>query len=615
MNKIFMVLLIILASLLKAYDIDAIIKTVDPEKEYQDANAINVLTEVSYEINPDGTYTHKVFYVKKILNYSGQTRYSDVSIEYDPDYESVELSSTLTVTPEGEKIPVPDNQIYDLNTDESLWSPEYIKHRKRVINFPQIGPGYFIVLEYSVKNTRKLPLSGIEHFQESNPYLEKNLIITFPSSMKIKYYADKNLNLSKDKKDRTVLKWNVKNSPLIRNEPNSPDYLYSGRPVMFSFYKDWKQFNKDELSKILKYTPSEKVKETALKITEGLKTDDEKLHAIYKYIAQNYDSKACYISLMDLTPEPLDDVMNNKFGSSREMTALFIAMAEYAGIKGCSPALLLSNNINDVVGRVKDVVLKDLIEDVYVYRNGIMLKPGDKNRAYGFSDTYDGYVILPDKPEPVKYSYRKELLNEKTYEISSEDKDVIAGITSVSRGGYDSWMRSFERFPEEERNIRFFQWLIRDNTAEFVEKPVFDSFDDLTDPIKVKFRIRKKGSLIEQDGYSYFIVSAFESLPDVSLKERTNDFRTGSRVFNKYTYLISSEMKKVINLSSSENKFEFNGRTAYIKTSLTGKGDQIEYSIEYYIPEMIVPKEKYPEFRDFLMELKNPINYSVFLKK
>ncbi|MDY0017370.1 MAG: DUF3857 and transglutaminase domain-containing protein [Candidatus Delongbacteria bacterium] len=611
MNKIITAVTLLAALTVYAYDIDALIKKADPEKTYDDANAINVFTEVIYDINRDGSFVHKVFYVKKILNYSGQSRYSDVSIEYDPEFEKVELVTTLTVTPEGEKLEVPENQIYDLNTDESLWSPEYIKHRKKVINFPQIGPGYFIVLEYHVTNTRKLPLSGIEHFRESNPYLEKNLVIKYPKGMEIKYHAHPDLKLTKGKNE---LKWSIADSPLIKNEPNSPDYLNSGTPVIFTFYKDWNEYVKSEFLDILNYETSDKVKDLSSKITAGIETDDAKVQAIYKFLAQNYDSKYCYISLMDMKPEPLDKVLENKYGSTREMTALFIALAEQAGIKDCKPALKLSSSFDQLPAGVEKFVLKDLIEEVYVYRNGEMFKPGEKTRAFGYCDTYDCSIVLPDQPGPVKYSYILQPQIERTYELDPQGKDVIAKISSVNRGGSDSWMRSFERMPEEERNIRFFQWLVRDNSAELIEYPVFDSFDNLTDPIKVNFKIKRNGAVIDQDSYSYFVVSGFESLPDVSLKERTNDLRINSRIFNRYKYIVNSSGKEVINLTASEKKFECSGLSSYIKTEVQKEGAIFTYSVEYYIPEMTVPKEKYPQFRDFLMDLKNPVSSAVFME-
>ena len=155
---------------------------------------------------------------------------------------------------------------------------------------------------------------------------------------------------------------------------------------------------------------------------------------------------------------------------------------------------------------------------------------------------------------------------------------------------------------------------MRDNSAELIEDPVFDSFDNLTDPIKVNFKIKRNGAVIAQDSYSYFVVSGFESLPDVSLKERTNDLRINSRIFNRYKYIVNSSGKEVINLTASEKKFECSGLSAYIKTEVHKAGDIFTYSVEYYIPEMTVPKEKYSQFRDFLMDIKNPVSSSVFLE-
>ena len=133
MRKFILTSALMIFTFLSAYDVEKMIASLDQKALYPNATAVNIFTEVTYDINEDYTSEHKVFYLKKILDYSGKIRYSDVEIEYNPDYETVELISYFSVSPENVRIPVPENQVYDLNTDDAVWSPEYVHNRKSLI--------------------------------------------------------------------------------------------------------------------------------------------------------------------------------------------------------------------------------------------------------------------------------------------------------------------------------------------------------------------------------------------------------------------------------------------------------------------------------------------------
>jgi transglutaminase-like putative cysteine protease len=616
MTRYILSALLITASILFSYDIDKLIASQDPDAVYPNATAVNIFTEVTYDIKDDYSYEHKVFYLKKILDYSGKIRYSDVDIEYNPDHESVELINYYTVSPENVKIPVPENQIYDLNTDESVWSPEYIHNRKKIINFPQIGPGYYIVLEYKIVSTRKLQVSGIEHFQESNPYLEKILNINYPKKLNIKYYADPALEFTKKEGDVIRLSWRAKDVPLIKSEPSSPDYLYSGRPVMFSFFKDWKEFNKNEFSKIYPKSGSKEVRELAEKLTSGLKTEKEKVYALYEYLAKNFTAKQSYIASMDFKPEDLSKIIERKFGSSRDLTALFIALAESAGIKNCRPAIRLGRDFSLIKNRMKDLVLYDSFDEFVIHYDGALFEIGNVHQPYGYAGGFISTVLLPDKTGPVEVILPENKTISRKYKYEISGSDINISLESVNTGMFDSWMRSFESFPESERGMRFFQWVIRDNTAELIEGPVFTNFGNLNKDMKVSYSIKKPSGVVKQGEYSYFYLSDAAMNFDVSLSKRENDFYVPDRMIYKDEFEIGAgKDMELINLENKDLKFKTGDKEAYIRINIKRAEGKVIITRETYMPEMLIPKEKYPEFRDFIMVLKKPINSMVFFKK
>jgi hypothetical protein len=100
-KKIFALLLVVFVFNLFADRIDDIIKDVPGIEEYPDASALNVLTEIKMTVEEDFSFQRHIFYVKKMLNYKGKKRYSDVKISYNADFEEIELGHCFTIDTEG----------------------------------------------------------------------------------------------------------------------------------------------------------------------------------------------------------------------------------------------------------------------------------------------------------------------------------------------------------------------------------------------------------------------------------------------------------------------------------------------------------------------------------
>jgi hypothetical protein len=139
-----------------------------------------------------------------------------------------------------------------MNDTESILSPDYINFREKIINFPQIEPGYFVVVDYTITHKRCEPVNGVEHLKETNPYLNKIFTIKCPKKFKLNYHYDKDaVNFTKKKEGKfNVYSWNVKNTAIYKEENNSPSLLVSGTPIVFSFYKDWHELAEEKLLKL-----------------------------------------------------------------------------------------------------------------------------------------------------------------------------------------------------------------------------------------------------------------------------------------------------------------------------------------------------------------------------
>ncbi|MCK4979778.1 MAG: DUF3857 and transglutaminase domain-containing protein [Candidatus Delongbacteria bacterium] len=616
MKKIMLTILLITGITFAAYDIDKLIKDYNNDKVYEDATAINLYTDVKFEIEADQSYTKHVFYLKKIVDYAGKKRYSDVVVEYDPDFESVELITSLTIDPEMKKHEVPENQIYDLNTRSSLRSPEYVNDRKKVVNFPGIEPDFFIVMEYKITNTRKTPANSIIHFQESNPYVVKKLTLSYPENLELKYWNHKDISMEKKNEEgKNIYSWIMKDVPLIKEEPSTPDYIVIGKPVVFTFYKDWKEYAKLNLAKINNIEITEEVKKLASSIVGDIKNDEDKIKGIYNFLAENYIQKYSVVDQMDYQPEPFEKIIGQKYGASRDLTALFIAMARSIGIKDIFPVLKLHRSYNDFE-QMRTMALEGFINDVEVYYNGTLLSVGKSTGPFGFTGNYENILVSPLEDKCIlDYKYPETITRQRNYKYTLSSADIKLETSWLLKASSDMGNRWFKRFPEEQRKMYFAQYALNDKAAEITSGPDFKNLDKLDKPLEISFDISYKDRIITQENYKYFKIIE-PNLLNVALKERVNDYKIGNKIYYRDEIEIVPETaSQIINIEDLKLEFQCEGKTAYIKLEVKENKDNITMVRTIYIPEMTIKPEKYTEFRNFILGFQKPIYSMVFLKK
>ncbi|MCD6176734.1 MAG: DUF3857 domain-containing transglutaminase family protein [Candidatus Cloacimonetes bacterium] len=622
-KKIFTLLLIVLAFNLFADRIDEIINDVPGLNEYPDASALNVLTEIEIIVEEDFSSQRHIFYVKKILNYKGKKRYSDVKITYNADFEEVELGHCFAIDTEGSRIEIPENQIYDMNDTESIMSPNYINFREKIINFPQIEPGYFVVVDYTIINKRCEPVNGVEHLKETNPYLNKIFTIKFPKKFKLNYHHDKDIvNFTKKEEGKfDVYSWNVKNTVIYKEENNSPSLLISGTPIVFSFYKDWHELAVEKLSKLKNIETDASITELAKTITENCDDDESKVLTIYKYIAENFNEKKSYISEIDFTPEPLSEVFEKKFGSEKDLTALFIALLKSAGIKDVYPAVILSKN-NRFSEIQEKYAVNNFMDNICVFWNNDLFIPGNSYMPFAFTGNNEANILVgDDKYELIKYKTENTVYERNTFNYSVKKNSAKIIVESESADNMNFRKRQmFLNMPDAQRKIWFNQSL-GEKSAKLTDGPNFLNFDNINENLKMTYTLEYSDFLVDQKPYKYFKMLPLNFSLDVTLNERDNDYQIFNKIFIRENFIIDIsdiiKKKEKIELLNSINKtteFVINDRIAYFKMESKIEKTKIIINREIYIPECIVSNSMYSEFKQFILSIQNPINNMVFLK-
>jgi hypothetical protein len=597
--------------------IDSLIKEVPGVNKYPDASIINVFTEVEIQINNNQSSQIHVFKIIKILNYKGKKDYSDIKITYHGEYDKIELGTCLSIDPRGKRIPVPENQIYDLDTQQSIMNP-LINFRQRILNFPQIEPGYFIVLEFTLTSSWTEPFNRTEHFRSSNPILHKKVSLKFPKKFKLNYYFDHNrlVFAKKSMANHHLYTWEIKNSKMIKQENNTPVFLISGIPLVFSFYKNWSDFVQDKFSDFINVKVDDSVKNLAKKITKGCTDDQEKLLAIYKYFCKNFNYQYAIGYKMNLAPRPLGQILKDKKGPQKDLLPLFIAMAKSVGIKDIYPALTISN-YSRFPETQQEIAVYDLMGKFCTFWNDKLFTVGINYMPFGYA-TKDTRVIIGGKElKWIDFKNDDEPMEQNFYTYDLNEQSAMVSVKSIYTKNLNMRFRSaFQDQPQVRRKIWFNQTL-GEKSANLVDGPDFKNFDKIEEDLILEYKLEYNDFMVRQSPYFYFKIYPIRTPHNVAIQNRENDYQIYNKTYKRESFVINLDKKMDFINPIQSKKFEFaiDNNRAYFLLNSKKRGDQIFISREIFIPEGIINRENYREFKEFILKIKDPIHNMIFLQK
>ena len=593
-------------------------------EDYPNASAVNIYTEVNLSVNEDYSYDYKVFYIKKILTYKGKKRYSDVTFEYNADFENIEFGDCFTINSKGERVEIPEEAFHNSEHYMTLFSPDYIHKWEKIINFPEIEQGSYIVVNYTRSNHRKDFVSGIEHLMEENPYIEKRFIVTYPENIKMYVKALKkldNLKIKKSTENGIVREeFIINNAELILSENNSPSYVYTGCPVFYDREKNWKVLGSkifDKFNSGIEVT--DLISNKAKEITADSNSEQEKVFAIYDYLARNFTIKNSFFHDMDFKPVSLEETFEKKYGSQRDMVALSLGMMKAVGINKCYPAIRLDRS-HQFENIHKKNVLFDFVADIYVFWNNILISPAKDSYPFGYAGINNCNLII-GKKKPIfkEYSYDSSAsILKKVICKSTGNNEYRNDYSLVFSGSKDSQYRSQFRNQTVEKTKIWFGNKQNDKSSILTSGPEFSNLEELNKKVELKYSSNVKGFLTKQDDYLYFSLP-LESIPlAVGAKSRVLPYQIYSDFSIEEEFVIEDipENTTIIKPKSGyNNKFKFGKQMIEYEIEIERRNTNLVFRRTVKIPEGIVSVEKYTEFRNFVNNLNNPINRVIFLMK
>jgi hypothetical protein len=182
------------------------------------------------------------------------------------------------------------------------------------------------------------------HFMADVEILEQEIKIIVPSWMKleIKKFNFNQFNIQENivpAGDETVYTYTMKSIPPMRNEQSAPGPSYfaphililskSAQPkdVKFTYFNTVKDQYEWYKKLVMQIGNDEKIiREKTLEITAGLKTDEEKVKMIYRWVQDNVRYIAFENGIAGFKPEKAQEVLRKKYGDCKGMANLLTEM-------------------------------------------------------------------------------------------------------------------------------------------------------------------------------------------------------------------------------------------------------------------------------------------------
>lgn len=604
-------------------------------KKYPDANALIVFDTYKIRFEESGEYEAKEHTLVKILTDKGKRDFSLKKIPYHRRYSEVRVSLARVIKKDGSVLNVPDNMIKDGTLEEAQQMNIFEENFRRLsLTFPslEIGDSIETIIEEKSKPLIKGHFNNIILFQQFEPIIKMEAEIDAPASKPLKFVV-KNGVLQFEKKkagNRIIYKWTKRNSPKIMEELGMVPITDVALKLVVSSFKDWKELSRygDSLN-TGKIDSNEKMKEKVLELTKDLKTEEEKILAIFRYISQ----KIRYMgSSMDvgafIEPHPATYTFEKQYGVCRDKSILMIAMLKEIGVKSYDALINISQNIEK---EIPIIFLEHAIVGVVLKDGRMVFMDPTLELSSSFGETYvgDKYVLLLDKKgkdlikvPPVPAEKSMGYIKGET-KVSSDGS--IEGKVKISgKGFYDYILRTVaKQVPSYQFSMIWQQLSQFLSPGTKVENVKSSDFADLSKPYEIEFNFKAKDYVVDTGKFKMLSIPLSSCAFDIrligilkaltNLEERKYPMNFVSSIGSKIEEEISLPGEFII--KAIPDPVEMRNGPVTLKINTLKNNNKVIFRCDFRIEKAKLSPEEYKGLREVAKAIKRFQRSMIILEK
>jgi len=262
----------------------------------------------------------------------------EYGFSFQADTETVQLRGAHVYHENGQVEDATENGEGPVN-DPSI--SMYTSSRAFYVRFPRLAPGDVVELQYRVedvatRNEYADYFGEVKYMQAGENIAHSEYVLITPTSRTFYFNKPKVPGIQSTTKvvgDNRVYRFTAENVPSIDPEPLQPPYSELLGHVHVSTYKSWDDMGRWYWGLVKdQFVADEEVRRRVAEVTKGLKTDREKVRAVYDYVVQRTRYVALEFGIHGFKPYRCAQIFARGFGDCKDKATLIVTMLKEAGI-------------------------------------------------------------------------------------------------------------------------------------------------------------------------------------------------------------------------------------------------------------------------------------------
>ncbi|HET6177668.1 MAG TPA: DUF3857 domain-containing protein [Candidatus Sulfotelmatobacter sp.] len=336
--------------------------TADKAHDYSPESFVVEKINTRYRFESDGTGRKEVTARIRVQSEAGVQQWGQLQFGYNSANERVEIPYVRVIKEDGSVVKAGDDAVQDLSAPVEHEAPVYTDYRQKHVTVPGLRPGE--VLEYDMVTVIHTPLAAGQfwteyEFDKNSIVLDESVDVDVPSNraVKLKNKPDREPKITEEK-GRRLYHWSSshleredddknkdKDKDKAKKKKRRPD---DDRPdIQLTTFESWEQIGRwyAGLEKDRR-APSPEVRAKAEELTKGLRTDLEKIEALYDFVAKNFRYVSLSLGVGRYQPHASSDVLHNQYGDCKDKHTLLASLLEAEGLHASSVLINSSRKLD-----------------------------------------------------------------------------------------------------------------------------------------------------------------------------------------------------------------------------------------------------------------------------
>ena len=625
--------------------------------EYPNAHSIIIEDADSTEFDETGRAHFWGYELAKVISSLGVKDYGTMKIPYDTLFMSVKIHFARIIKPDGTVVWVGEDDI----TDETMEGFEYMdiyepNLRNKVITFPDLERGdaieYFV--EYDMFETRFEGIfDGNHYFQSTEPILHSRCVVIGPESKPLdwKVFNDEEKKVRfkrKRKSGRIIYRWWADEIEQVIKEDVMPPFGDVTTLLLFST-TNWREFSRKvyELSEPMMSLESEAnvsvmptegdttppvdaIRETVKELIKGKETDEEKLRAIYYYVAQKIRYLGLPLSGKEaIEPHPVAQTFRDKTGVCKDKSALLATMLRLAGFDAY---VVLTNPMGKVHSEIAATQFNHMITAIRLPDGTYRFFDSTDDLCMGMLPTYEAEKgVLIATPEGEEFMHIPSIpASENAGKIQAvsrvdETGKLTSKVTISGAGLYDEVLRMIVRQNKPEERRRFVMRLLKQISpdAKLISLSISPNpITNLYEPVKLEIEYEASDYATVAGRYLLLRLPMATDALDVMSNTLSYITQLETRDYPVYLgYTIGTETNETLEIPPgymfrvSPDNFKVEDANFLFTVNQRLEGKRIFYNKRYELKRCEIPASDYPNLRRMVGQFTDYRNSQLVLKK